>query len=51
MYVGLFPCNECSKVIIQSGIREIVYMSDKHAHKTTTIASKKMLNAAGVMYR
>lgn len=51
MYVGLFPCNECAKVIIQSGIKEIVYMSDKHSHKIKTIASKKMLDAAKVTYR
>ncbi|CAH1955144.1 unnamed protein product [Acanthoscelides obtectus] len=51
IYVALFPCNECAKVIIQSGIKEVVYMSDKHAHKCNTIASKKMLNAANVKYR
>lgn len=51
IYVGLFPCNECAKVIIQSGIKEVVYMSDKHAHKITTLASKRMLDAAGVKYR
>ncbi|KAF2884478.1 hypothetical protein ILUMI_21695 [Ignelater luminosus] len=50
IYVALFPCNECAKFIIQSGIKEIIYMSDKHAHKVTTIASKKMLDAAGVRY-
>lgn len=51
MYVGLFPCNECAKVIIQSGIKSIIYMSDKHAHKTETIAAKKMFDATGVEYR
>uniref|UniRef100_A0A1B0DGN1 Probable deoxycytidylate deaminase n=1 Tax=Phlebotomus papatasi TaxID=29031 RepID=A0A1B0DGN1_PHLPP len=51
MYVALFPCNECAKVIIQSGIREVVYMSDKHAHKPHTVASKDMLTAAGVAFR
>lgn len=51
IYVGLFPCNECAKVIIQSGIKEIVYMSDKHAHKVKTVASKRMLDAAGITYR
>ncbi|VEN38715.1 unnamed protein product [Callosobruchus maculatus] len=51
IYVALFPCNECAKVIIQSGIKEVVYMSDKHAHKCNTIASKKMLDAADVKYR
>lgn len=48
MYVTLFPCNECSKAIIQSGITTLVYFSDKHAHTESTIASKKMLQDAGV---
>ncbi|XP_031838739.1 deoxycytidylate deaminase [Nomia melanderi] len=51
MYVALFPCNECAKVIIQSGIKLVVYMSDKHAEKPETIAAKKLFNAAGVEYR
>lgn len=48
IYVSLFPCNECAKAIIQSGIKKIVYESDKYADTETTIASKRMLNAAGV---
>ena len=48
MYVTLFPCNECAKAIIQSGIRKIVYEDDKYAAADNVIASKKMLNAAGV---
>lgn len=51
VYVTLFPCNECAKAIIQSGITEIVYMSDKYAESDSTKASKKMLEAAGVKYR
>lgn len=51
LYVALFPCNECSKAIIQSGIKEIVYLSDKYAHTDINKASKKMLDAAGVKYR
>ena len=47
-YVTLFPCNECAKAIIQSGIKKIVYESDKYADTETTIASKKMLQAAGI---
>ena len=46
IYVALFPCNECAKAIIQSGIRELVYLSDKYADAMSTIASKKMLDAA-----
>ena len=50
IFVALFPCNECAKAIIQSGIREVIYLSDKYAHTPTTIASKRMLDAAGVRY-
>jgi dCMP deaminase len=50
MYVALFPCNECAKMIIQSGIREIVYTSDKHAEKAATEAAKRMFIAAGIKY-
>ncbi|KAK4295996.1 hypothetical protein Pmani_031464 [Petrolisthes manimaculis] len=51
IYVALFPCNECAKLIIQAGIREVVFRSDKHAQKDTTIASKCLLDLAGVCYR
>lgn len=50
LYVSLFPCNECAKAIIQSGIRTIVYECDKYADTDSIIASKKMLDAAGVSY-
>ena len=50
LYVALFPCNECAKAIIQSGIRQIYYLSDKYAATPGTIASKRMLDAAGVKY-
>lgn len=51
MYVALFPCNECAKIIIQSGLKSVIYMSDKYAHETETLAAKKMFHAAGVRYR
>ncbi len=51
LYVCLFPCNECAKAIIQSGIKEVIYDSDKYADTPATIASKKMMEAAGVTYR
>ncbi|MFA6942874.1 MAG: dCMP deaminase family protein [Bacilli bacterium] len=51
LYVSLFPCNECAKAIIQSGITEIIYADDKYADSITTIASKKMLTMAGVKIR
>lgn len=50
IYVDLFPCNECAKAIIQSGIKEIVYLYDKYADTPATIASKRMLDAAGIKY-
>jgi dCMP deaminase len=48
LYVGLFPCNECAKAIIQAGVREVVYLSDKYRNTPGTIASRRMLDAAGV---
>jgi dCMP deaminase len=50
IYVALFPCNECAKMIIQSGIRTVIYFSDKHKDKSSTVASKRLLNMAGVSY-
>lgn len=51
LYVTLFPCNECAKAIIQAGIRCVVYDSDKYGETTSTLASKRMLAAAGVKVR
>lgn len=48
MYVTLFPCNECAKAIIQSGIKTVVYESDKYSDTPAVIASKRMLKSAGV---
>ncbi len=48
IFVSLFPCNECAKSIIQAGIREVVYLSDKYENSPSTKASKRMLLAAGV---
>ncbi len=51
LYVSLFPCNECAKAIIQSGISEVVYLSDKYDKEPSTLASKRMLLSAGVKMR
>lgn len=51
IYVTLFPCNECAKAIIQSGISEVVYGEDKYEKTDAVIASKKMFTAAGVTFR
>lgn len=51
IYTTLFPCNECAKAIIQSGISEVIYFSDKYANTDSVIASKKMFDMVGVKYR
>lgn len=51
LYVTLFPCNECSKAIIQTGIKEVVYLDNKHKDDVTTKASVKLLDLAGVKVR
>jgi len=51
IYVALFPCNECAKAIIQSGISEVVYLSDKYEGTPSNIASKKMFQMSGVKLR
>lgn len=50
LYVTLFPCNECAKAIIQAGIKTLVYDDDKYKDTPSVIASKRMLDAAGVRY-
>jgi len=51
LYVALFPCNECAKVIIQAGITEVIYLSDKYAQTDAVRASRRMFQAAGVQCR
>ena len=51
LYVALFPCNECAKAIIQAGVKEVLYLSDKYADTSATRASKRMMDSAGVAYR
>jgi dCMP deaminase len=48
LFVGLFPCNECAKLIIQSGIKKVVYISDKYKDKPEYIASKRLLQMANI---
>lgn len=48
IYVSLFPCHECVKAIIQSGITEIIYEDDKYNGTASDKAAKRMLEAAGV---
>ena len=48
LYVTLFPCNECAKAIIQTGIKEIIYLDNKHKNEVSVRASEKLLNLAGI---
>ena len=48
--MALFPCNECAKAIIQSGVKEVYYLSDKYADSMATLASKRMMMSAGVKF-
>lgn len=51
IYVALFPCNECSKLIIQAGIKEVIFYSDKYHHQPNCKASRRLLDLARVKYR
>ena len=51
IYVDLFPCNECAKLIVQSGIKEVIYLSDKYAEQDAFLVSKRLMDACGVKYR
>ena len=51
IYVTLFPCNECAKAIIQSGIKEVIYLSDKYATSENNIASRRLMDECGVTYK
>lgn len=51
VYVTLFPCNECAKIIAQSGVKEVVYLHDKYNGTNENIASKHILDACGIKYR
>lgn len=50
IYVDLFPCNECAKAIIQSGIKEVIYLSDKYANSENNIASRRLFDECNVKY-
>lgn len=51
VYTTLFPCNECTKALIQTGISEVIYLSDKYAMVDTTVAAKRMFASAGITCR
>lgn len=51
LYVSLFPCNECAKLMVQVGIREVVYLSDKYHDDAVFVAARRIFDMAGVTYR
>ncbi len=51
LYVSLFPCNECAKLMVQVGIREVVYLSDKYHDDPVFVAARRIFEMAGVTYR
>ena len=51
IYVDLFPCNECAKLIIQAGIKKVIYLSDKYKDQDNFKASKMLFDACGVEYK
>lgn len=50
IYVDLFPCNECAKIIIQAGVKQVIYLSDKYKDAENNIASRKLFDECGVKY-
>lgn len=50
IYVDLFPCNECAKIIIQSGIKKVIYLSNKYKDSENNIASRRLFDSCGVEY-
>ena len=51
IYTTLFPCNECTKALIQSGIREVIYLEDKYSETASVISAKRMMGSAGIVTR
>ena len=51
VYTTLFPCNECTKALIQAGITEVIYYSDKYDGTKANIAAKRMFKSAGITCR
>ena len=49
IYTTLFPCNECTKALIQVGISQVIYLSDKYCDTSSVIAAKRMMKSAGII--
>lgn len=51
VYVTLFPCNECAKLIASSKVKEVVFLSDKYKDTQSSVVAKKIFELSGVSYR
>lgn len=51
LYVSMFPCNDCAKLIVQVGIKEVVYLADKYPDEDIFVAARRIFDLAGVRYR
>jgi dCMP deaminase len=51
MYVTLYPCNECAKLIIQSGIKEVIYLDHKYPNDPIFEASRRLFEMAKIRVR
>ena len=51
VYTTLFPCAECTKAMIQKGVKEVIYLSDKYSGEDLFVAARRMMEAAGLKYR
>ncbi|KAL8159219.1 hypothetical protein V2J09_000756 [Rumex salicifolius] len=53
LYVTMFPCNECAKIIIQSGVSEVIYFVEKRIENPDAcyVASHKLLSMADIKVR
>ena len=51
IYVTLYPCKECAKVLAQAGIREVVYLNIKHEDTDYNDVARAVLERCGVAVR
>ena len=48
VYVTLFPCHECAKMLVQRKIKKVVYLSDKYLGSTDNKMAKLILKKCGI---
>jgi len=51
VYVTLFPCNECAKLLASHRVKEIIYLSDKYAETPENRIAKKIFQMSKISYR